>query len=103
MKHNLYAVLDQAAQAFLSPFSMRGDGEARRAFAMTCQDPATNFARFASDYSLYRIGSFEDTDAVIVACQPPIFVARATEYVDPPEAPQVGQLTTVEKFEQECG
>lgn len=58
----VYSVLDEAVNAFLQPFYARSDGEAIRSFSDACVDVKHQFAMHPSDYTLFRIGSFNDAN-----------------------------------------
>ena len=66
MKLNVYTVFDSKVGAYLQPFFMRGDGEAIRAMQETASNVQSNFHKYAADYTLFRIGEYEDqTDKII--------------------------------------
>jgi len=60
MKLGVYAVFDNAVKAFLPPQVFRADGEAIRAFSAGVEAEGTPFAKHKQDYSLFRLGSFDD-------------------------------------------
>lgn len=60
MKHNVYAIYDSAAKAFLPPFHLPRDEMAQRAFADCVNSPSHNFAAHSEDYTLYKIAHFDD-------------------------------------------
>lgn len=91
MKSSMYAVFDTATQAYLAPFTMRSDAEASRAFGVAVSDPKTQFHRHESDYTLYRIGTFDDGNGMLVSVQPPVLVARAIEFKREPSGELGGQ------------
>ena len=57
---NIYAIFDVKVGAFLPQFSMRSDNEAIRACADIMFDGQHNLARFAGDYSLYQLASYDN-------------------------------------------
>lgn len=65
MKLGIYSVLDKAVMAYMTPFFARADGEAMRSFKDACLDTSHNFNKHAADYTLYRLGSFDDRDGTI--------------------------------------
>lgn len=60
MKLNAYCVFDSKVEAYLTPFFMRADGEATRACQQAMSDPNHNFCRYPADYTLFRVGEFDD-------------------------------------------
>lgn len=60
---NMYAVYDQKAQAFMSPFQNTNDGMAIRSFIQACMNPEVPFSQYPMDYTLFRIGTYNDEKA----------------------------------------
>ena len=48
----MFAVYDGVARAFATPFFMRSDGEALRAFSSEVNNPQSSLNRNASDFTL---------------------------------------------------
>lgn len=68
MKLLVYSFFDSKVKAYLPPFYMRADGEAVRAVREACRtDP--NFNRYPADYTLFRLGEFDDETGRIVMLQ----------------------------------
>jgi len=63
----IFAVYDAVAKAFATPFFMRSEGEALRAFASEVNNPGSQLHANHSDFSLHRIGEFDDASGEIVA------------------------------------
>lgn len=63
MKHSLFAIFDSKAKAFLPPFMLPNSEMAVRAFSDCVNDPAHQFARHPADYTLFKVGEFDDGDA----------------------------------------
>ncbi|AXH75849.1 MAG: nonstructural protein [Microviridae sp.] len=61
----IYTVYDSKAEAYLPPFYAPTDGSALRSFATAAQTPDHEFHKFASDYTLFAIGTFDDQSATI--------------------------------------
>lgn len=62
----LFAVYDAVAKAFATPFVMRSDGEALRAFTQEVNNPASQLHASHADFSLHVLGEFDDATGVIV-------------------------------------
>lgn len=67
---NLYAVYDEKAQAFMSPFQNTNDGMAIRSFIQACQNPEVPFSKYPLDYTLFRVGKYDDEKAVFTNEEP---------------------------------
>ncbi len=72
--HQIYAVKDSKANAFLTPIFATTDGVALRMLAAAVNDEKHEFARFAEDYALWRIGEFCEATGVIEGKQPEMLV-----------------------------
>lgn len=60
---NIYSVFDSAVGAYLPPQLMQSKGAAIRAVQDAVNDPQHQFARHASDYALFELGTWDDQDA----------------------------------------
>lgn len=69
MKTQIYAIRDTKAEAFLKPFFERTNGTASRAVQEATKNDE-NFGRHAEDYSLWHIGSFDDSNGKITSHVP---------------------------------
>ena len=56
----IYSVYDEKAGAYLPPFYMQNDAVAVRAFRNSVQDEEHNFHKNAEDYTLFRLGAWDD-------------------------------------------
>lgn len=61
MIHNVYAVYDHAAKAFLPPFCLRNDGQAIRAFTDCANSANHQFNEHPGDYNLFHIATMCDS------------------------------------------
>ncbi len=60
MKQNVYSIFDIASGLYSRPFFTQADGEAIRAFADMSVDAEHPIGRHPKDYTLFRIGIFDD-------------------------------------------
>jgi len=65
MKHRIFTVFDVKAQAYLPPFCLHERGLAIRAFADCVNSKDHQFGKHPGDYTLFEMGSFDDSKAVI--------------------------------------
>lgn len=56
-----FAVYDSKAEGFLPPFFLPTQAMALRAFQGAANDPTHDFHKWAGDYTLYEIGTFQTT------------------------------------------
>lgn len=60
MKLNAYTVYDVAAGTYSRPWFAGSDGEANRGFKDICNDAEHPIGQHPEDYTLYRVGSFNE-------------------------------------------
>ena len=65
MKTYVYSVYDDKMKAYLQPFFQSTDAAAIRAVRTCVADSSHLFCMHAADYSLFRIGSFDENTGVI--------------------------------------
>lgn len=63
MKLNVYAIYDIAVGAYMRPMFMQSDGQAKRLFIDLCSAADSEIAKHPEDYSLVRIGIWDDNTA----------------------------------------
>lgn len=66
MVQKVLAVYDEKARAFLRPIFVSSEGIGIRAFADGVTDEKSNFCKHYMDYSIYRIGEFDEEKGVLV-------------------------------------
>lgn len=81
-KLNAFSIFDDKAQIFNVPFFFVHKGQASRAFSDLIGDRQSTIAHHPEDYSLYRVGEFDDVSGLMLGFVTPEFIARAIEYVD---------------------
>ena len=84
MIHKIYSVYDDAAKAFLQPFFAVTDGLAIRSFTEAVNDPNTSLSKYPSQFTLFQIGEYEDSDARISIPSTPRSMGLAVEFVRTP-------------------
>ena len=67
MNHLLFTVYDEKAQVFLPPFFVPTIGIATRAFTDAINSDTHQFGQHPSDYTLFRLGYFDDATAEMVS------------------------------------
>lgn len=69
MQQHIYSVYDQAAAAYLPPFTMHNDNMAKRIFIDTINQADHAFAKNPADYTLFRLGTFDDSTGIVTSDQ----------------------------------
>jgi hypothetical protein len=59
MRRKVYSIFDKAALAYLQPFFLQTDGEAKRSFIDAVKNH-DNFRDYPNDFVLFRLGQFDD-------------------------------------------
>ena len=80
MRMNVYTIFDVASGAYLRPWFVQADGQALRAFSDLCTDATHEIGKHPEDYSLFRIGTFDDNKGQLVG-EAPECLATALEMV----------------------
>lgn len=78
---NVYSVHDEKIPAFARPFYMGSHPQAIRAFGENCADPQSMLAKFPTDFKLYYLGTYNETDGIFKNEKLPVFLASAVEFV----------------------
>jgi len=60
MIKNVYSVYDHKACAFSNPFVAPNDNVALRSFHQAANDENSEISKYPNDYSLFKLGSFND-------------------------------------------
>ncbi len=65
MKQNIYSIYDTASGLYSRPFFTLSDAEAIRSFTDICTDAEHPIGKHPEDYTLLRIGIFDDLTALL--------------------------------------
>lgn len=76
----VYCVRDELV-SFMSPFTERSDEAAIRGFGQACNNPDLLYAHQSDDFTLYKIGDFDDAAGVITPIVPPTMLCRGDDVV----------------------
>lgn len=75
----MFAVLDKAANLYMAPFFVVAEGVAVRDFMDEANNPSSLLAKHAKDFSLYRLGSFDDATGSFFLHAEPQYVMSAVQ------------------------
>lgn len=75
-----YSVYDECTETYGVPFFVVNDKTAERAFFMLVNDPQSTVFQSPKDFSLYFIGSYDDSNAELRTTTP-VLIGRAPAYV----------------------
>lgn len=83
MKVTVMAAYDKKARAFLQPYYVSHPDVGVRAFSQAVNTPDHQVHKFASDFSLYELGTFDDDSGKFDLLPQPKFVAEAVQLLAP--------------------
>ena len=81
----IFTVYDSKVEAYMTPFFERSSGSAIRGFEQTCLDGKSSFSLYASDYTLFEIGTYDDETGMVEAYPSFISLGNGIEFAPPPE------------------
>lgn len=80
----VFSIYDSKADAFLTPMFFRNRGVALRSFMSAVQDEGSDFHRYASDYTLFEIGTWDDDKGVFCLFEAKVNLGLAVQFLDVP-------------------
>lgn len=80
---HIVSVFDKATLAYMRPWVALSTGQAIRIFEDEVQNPQSELARHPEDYSLFKVGTFNDATGEIAGCEP-MCLRRAHEVPQKP-------------------
>lgn len=101
MHQNVYAVYDQAAKAYLAPFFLNNDEMAIRIFRDCANSNDHQFGRFPSDYTLFHLGTFDDTTGMLESWAPQKIISALEVLVDDNQPTQEDLIAPLENGQSE--
>lgn len=76
----IYSLYDCKAEAYLAPQYFPTKGIAIRAFTELSNDEGSNVCKHAEDYTLFEVGTFDDSCCAFDLYATPISVGKAIEF-----------------------
>jgi len=77
----VFSIFDSKAAAFLQPFFSPTAATAVRSFERSAQDEASDFNRYAGDYTLFEIGEWDQSQGTWVAHDAKINLGLASQFL----------------------
>lgn len=81
MIYKMYVVYDCKVEAYITPFFMRANGEAMRAFTELANDKSKSVGANPEDFTLFEVGTYDDSSAMINVLITPISLGKAIEFL----------------------
>jgi len=102
MKHQMFAIYDSKANAYLPPWVIHQNEMAIRLFADMCNDPKHQFGKNPADYTLFNIGAYDDNKGQVENQKLNISLGNGIEFVKETAQqqlftdPEIGDLKVVD-------
>lgn len=61
MIYKVFSIFDSAVGSYMTPFNLRTVAESERALAPHVQNPEHNFCKFAHDFTLFELGTWDES------------------------------------------
>lgn len=79
----IFSVYDSKAEAFMPPFHSQSTGQAVRSFGDTANDPQSQLCKHAGDFTLFELGTFDDSNGKFEQYATPKSLGTALEHKTP--------------------
>lgn len=92
MMYDVFSVHDEKAAAFLPPFILPNEAMAKRVFADCINSDTHQFGANPADYTLFRLGQFDDNSAEFLLERTKHSLGNGVEFraLDRPKSPEIG-------------
>lgn len=80
MKHLMMTIYDSKINSYLPPFYCQTQGHAERMFSESSNNPDHAFFKHSSDFTMFQIGIYDDSDCSIVSLETKLNLGLATEF-----------------------
>lgn len=84
---NAYAIRDKKALTYAPPYFQATDGLAVRVFGDLCNDRNTTVGRHPSDFSLFRVGAYNDASGMLIPIDPEFVIEALSLVADQAQLP----------------
>lgn len=78
----VFSVYDVKAEAYLQPFFMTSKGQAVRGFTDLLNDGQSQFSKHPGDFTLFELGSFDDSNGFFTSNTVPIPIGCGNEFLN---------------------
>lgn len=79
--YGVFAIYDAQTKLYMRPFYARTLGEAERSFRLAVENPDSDWAKTPADFSLFRVGEFDDESGKLFSEVAPVQVCTALQFV----------------------
>jgi len=85
MEIKSYAIYDSKTKTFDRPMFMLTNGQAIRGWETVCNDEKSDYYKYPDDFTLFEIGSYDDSKGNFTNLMTPVSLGLAAQYKKPPE------------------
>lgn len=78
----VYSVYDSATNAYLQPMYALSKGQILRGITAAVNDPNHDFHKYAADYTLFELGTFDDSSAIFKMLPTPKSLGVLIEFIN---------------------
>jgi len=78
----IFSIYDSKAEAYLQPFFAPTKAYAIRQFTQAANDESADFHKFAADYTLFELGSWDEQTGTIAPNEAKTALGSAIEYIN---------------------
>ena len=82
MSMKMFIVYDSKAEAYLQPFYAQATGAGVRIFSQASSDQSHQFFKHGADYTLFEIGSFDESTGTLVIADAKVNLGTALELAE---------------------
>jgi len=86
----IFSIYDSKAEAFIQPFFSQATGAAIRSFESAANEESSDFHKYGADYTLFELGSFNQSTGEMIALDAHINLGLAITFVK--EQRQLGHI-----------
>ena len=83
MIYSVFSIYDSKAEAYLPPFILPKQAQAKRAFADCVNSDSHQFGQNPADYTLFELGNFNDEDGQHLLHRANISLGNGLEFLEP--------------------
>lgn len=83
MIYSVFSIYDSKAEAYLPPFILPKQAQAKRAFSDCVNSDSHQFGQNPADYTLFELGNFNDEDGQFLLHRANISLGNGLEYLEP--------------------
>lgn len=81
MLMKVFSIYDSKVEAYMKPFFDQTKGSAIRAVTEAVNDSSTTFSKYPADFTLFELGTYDDSSAQFDLYSSPVSIGVLLEFV----------------------